>query len=46
MLNWSVPLGEQIRDDMRNMHVKCHEFSMHRNDDMNLSLSLFSEFVH
>jgi hypothetical protein len=29
---------------MRNMHAKCHEFSMHRNDDMNLSLFSFFEF--
>jgi hypothetical protein len=29
---------------MSNMHAKCHEFSMHRNDDMNLSLFSFFEF--
>jgi hypothetical protein len=39
-----MPLGEKIRDDIWNMHAKCHEFSMHRNDDINLSLSSFFEF--
>jgi hypothetical protein len=28
---------------MRDLHAKCHEFSMHRNEDMCLSLISFSE---
>jgi hypothetical protein len=44
MLNLSMPLGQHIRNEMRNMYVKCHEFNMHRNDDMDLSLFLFFEF--
>jgi hypothetical protein len=39
-----MPLGEHIRNEMRNMHAKCHEFSIHRNDDMDLSLFSFTEF--
>jgi hypothetical protein len=38
-----MPLGEQIRDDVRSMHANFHEFSMHRKGDMNLSLFSFSE---
>jgi hypothetical protein len=44
MPNLSMPIGEHIRNEMRNMHDKCHEFSMHRNQDMNLSLFSISEF--
>jgi hypothetical protein len=39
-----MPLGEKIKDDIWNMHAKCHEFSLHRNGDINLSLSSFFEF--
>jgi hypothetical protein len=39
-----MPLGEHIRDGMKRVHAKFHEFSMHRDTDMNLSLFLFSEF--
>jgi hypothetical protein len=39
-----MPLGELFRNNMRSMHAKFNEFSMHRNDDMNLSLFSFSEF--
>jgi hypothetical protein len=38
-----VPLGEQIKVDMRSTHTKFHEFSMHRKGDINLSLFSFSE---
>jgi hypothetical protein len=40
----NMPLGEIIRNEMRTMYVKFHEFSMHKNEDMNLSLYSFSEF--
>jgi hypothetical protein len=29
MLKLSVPLGEHFRNDMRRIHAKFHEFSMH-----------------
>jgi hypothetical protein len=38
-----MPLGEKIRDDVRSMHAKFHEFSMHRKGYMYLSLFSFSE---
>ncbi len=38
-----MPLGEQIRHDMRSVHDKIHEFSMHIKGDINLSLFSFSE---
>jgi hypothetical protein len=44
MLNLSMPLGYHIRNEMRNMHAKFHEFGMHRNKDMNLSLFSFPKF--
>jgi hypothetical protein len=40
-----MALGEHIGDDMRSEHAKFHEFSMHRNRDINLSLFFFSKFV-
>jgi hypothetical protein len=39
-----MPLGEHIRNGMKSMHAKFHEFSMHKDVDMNLSLFLLSEF--
>jgi hypothetical protein len=42
MLELSMPLGGHIKNEMRNMHAKCHDFSRHRNEDMNLSLISFS----
>jgi hypothetical protein len=38
-----MPLGEMVRDDMRSVHDKFHEFSMHKKGDINLSLISFSE---
>jgi hypothetical protein len=38
-----MPLGEQIRDDTRSAHAKFHKLSMHRKEDIDLSLFLFSE---
>jgi hypothetical protein len=35
-------LGEHIRNEIRNLHAKFNEFSMHKNEDMNLSLFSFS----
>jgi hypothetical protein len=29
---------------MRNLHARFHEFSIHKNEDMNLSLFSFLEF--
>jgi hypothetical protein len=39
-----MPLGGKIRDDIWSPHAKLHEFSMHRDEDMNLSLFCFYEF--
>jgi hypothetical protein len=39
-----MPIGEHIRDDMRSVHANVHEFSMHRDADMNSSLFSFSKF--
>jgi hypothetical protein len=39
-----MPLGEHIRDDMRRMHAKFHEFSRQRKGDINLSSFPFYEF--
>jgi hypothetical protein len=36
--------GEQIRDVIWSAHAKLHEFSMHREEDMNLSMFSFYEF--
>jgi hypothetical protein len=33
-----MPFYETIRDDIWSSHVKFHEFSMLRDEDMNLSL--------
>jgi hypothetical protein len=33
-----MPLDETIRDDIWSSHVKFHEFSMLRDEDVNLSL--------
>jgi hypothetical protein len=44
MMNLSMPLGEHFRDDMRSLHVEFHEFSIHRDADMNISLFDFFEF--
>jgi hypothetical protein len=33
-----IPLSERIRDVIKRVHVKFHEFRMHRYEDMNLSL--------
>jgi hypothetical protein len=33
-----MPLDETIRDDVWSSHAKIHEFSMLRDEDMNLSL--------
>jgi hypothetical protein len=38
-----MPLDERIRDGMRSMHDKFHEFSMHIKGDINLSLFPFFE---
>jgi hypothetical protein len=38
-----VPRGEHIRDVIRRVHAKFHEFSMHRDEYMNLSLFSFYE---
>jgi hypothetical protein len=38
-----MPLGVHM-NDMRRTHTKFHEFSMHRNVDVNLSLFSFPEF--
>jgi hypothetical protein len=38
-----MPLGEHIRDDIRNVHDKFNEFIMHRKGDINLSLFSLSE---
>jgi hypothetical protein len=38
-----MPLGELFRNDMRRMHAKFNEFSMHRKGDINLSLFFFSK---
>jgi hypothetical protein len=39
-----MPLSEKVRDDIWSAHAKLHEFSMHRDEDMNLSLFCFYEF--
>jgi hypothetical protein len=39
-----MPLGEKIRDDIWSPHAKLHEFIMHIDEDMNLSLFSFNEF--
>jgi hypothetical protein len=39
-----MPLGEHIRNNMKSMHAKFHEFRMYKDADMNLSLFSFSEF--
>jgi hypothetical protein len=38
-----VPPGELLRNDMRSIHAKFYEFSMHRKGDIDLSLLSFSE---
>jgi hypothetical protein len=37
-------LDEKIRDDIWSSHAKFHEFNIHRDEDMNLSLFSFYEF--
>jgi hypothetical protein len=32
--NKNMSLGENIRNDMRYVHVKCHEFTMHGHADI------------
>jgi hypothetical protein len=39
----NVPPGELLRNDMRSIHAKFYEFSMHRKGDIDLSLLSFSE---
>jgi hypothetical protein len=39
-----MPLDEHIWNEMRNLHARFHEFSIHKNEDMNLSLFSFLEF--
>jgi hypothetical protein len=39
-----MPPGEQIRDDIWSADAKLHEFSIHRDEDMNLSMFSFYEF--
>jgi hypothetical protein len=38
-----MPLLEKIWDDMRSVHGKFHEFTMHIKGDISLSLFSFSE---
>jgi hypothetical protein len=38
-----VLLGELLRNDMRSIHAKFYEFSIHRKGDIDLSLFSFSE---
>jgi hypothetical protein len=40
-----MPLGEQIRDDMRSVHDKFQEFSMYIKGDINLSFFPSLKFV-
>jgi hypothetical protein len=37
-------LAEKIRDDIWSSHAKIHEFNIHRDEDINLSLFSFYEF--
>jgi hypothetical protein len=39
-----MPLGEKIRDAIWSRDAKLHEFSMNRDEDMNLLLLSFYEF--
>jgi hypothetical protein len=39
----NVPLGEILRNDIKRIHAKFYEFSMHRKGDIDLSLLSFSE---
>jgi hypothetical protein len=39
-----MPLDKHMRDVMKRVHAKFHEFSMHRDADINLSLFSFSKF--
>jgi hypothetical protein len=39
-----MPDDEHNRDGMKRAHAKFHEFSMHRDAYMNLSLFLFFQF--
>jgi hypothetical protein len=45
MQQLNMKLGVYIRGYMWNAHFKFHEFSMHRDADINLSLFSFSEFT-
>jgi hypothetical protein len=38
MQQLNMPLGEHIRDVTRSVHAKFHEFIIHRDADMNISL--------
>jgi hypothetical protein len=39
-----IPLVELFRNDMKSLHAKFGEFSMHRNEDIILSLFSVPEF--
>jgi hypothetical protein len=43
MYQLNVSLGELLRNDMRSIHAKFYEFSMHTKGDIDLSLLSFSE---
>jgi hypothetical protein len=43
MQQLNMSLGEHIRDHMRSIHAKFHEFGIHRKVGMNLSLFSFYE---
>jgi hypothetical protein len=45
MMNLSMPIGEHFRDDTRSLHAEFHEFSMHRDADMNISLFYFFDCI-
>jgi hypothetical protein len=36
-----MTLGEHLKDDIRRLHDKFHEFTMHRKVDINLSFSFY-----
>jgi hypothetical protein len=45
MQNKNMSLGENIRNDMRYVHVKCHEFTMHGNANIVHLFFYFQKFV-
>jgi hypothetical protein len=45
MQNKDMPIGENIKNDMRYAHVKCHEFTKHGHTNIFHLFLYFQKFV-